>query len=426
MDAKNDRLKSILDKKKDEYALQLSQLVAIDTHVLGHGIDGGLEQKGQEYLIKLFEQMNADSIIKDFPSEEILEKSLNLYNEGNLGHNYDGRFNVYATFNGNGGKSIMFNGHIDTMPAGDVNKWNTPPHEPIIKNGKMYGLGVCDMKGGLMAPIMAVDLLKEAGIELPGDVIITSVIDEEGGGNGSIIAAMNGQKADGVVVCEPTNLELVIAHMGFIFFKIEIEGLAVHSGMKWVGISAIEKAVKIMNAIDELEHKWLMQHKHILLPGPSSNVGVINGGVAGSTVADYCCFKTCVHYLPGSMNHEKVVKEYTGAIYRACEGDDWLKDHKPRVSIYQAGGPFEMEKDHEFVKSFERAYGSAEGKEIKIVGSPSGCDARVWKNIAKCPTVQFGPGSPSQCHAINEFIDMEQYFKSILIYANLILEWCQG
>lgn len=417
-----EKLRTTLRENKEKYISRLADLVAIDTQDIGHGILGGLEKEGQDYLINLFNEMGA-SVIKDQVTEEVIQKSIKEFKEGNPGHNYDDRYNVYARFKGNGDKSIMFNGHIDTMPPGDINLWNTPPHEPTIKDGKMYGLGVCDMKGGLMASTMAVELLKDAGIQLPGDVIITSVIDEEGGGNGSIAAAMNGQKADAVVVCEPTDYKLIAAHMGFIFFKVEIKGLAVHSGSKWLGVSAIEKAVKLMNAIDELEHKWLMTHRHKLLPSPTSNVGVIEGGTAGSTVADYASFSTCVHYIPG-MNHDDVVREYTDTIYRCCEGDEWLKDNKPEISIYQAGGPFEMELEHDFVESFKDAYKVATDKDLKIVGSPAGCDSRIWKNIAGCPTLQYGPGRQQECHAANEYIELDQYLDAILIYAQLILDWC--
>lgn len=417
-----ERLKSVLEKNKEKYISRLSDLVAIDTHDIGHGIDGGLEQEGQDYLIDMFKDMGACVEI-DQVREEVIEKAIKEFKEGNPGHNYEDRYNVYASFKGGEGKSIMFNGHIDTMPSGDLSLWKTPPHKPTIKNGKLFGLGAADMKGGLMASIMAVELLKDAEIDLPGDVIITSVIDEEGGGNGSIAAAMNGQKADAVVVCEPTDYQLIAAHMGFVFFKVEVEGIAVHSGSKWLGVNAIEKAVKLMDAINELEHKWLMEYKHNLLPSPTSNFGVIEGGTAGSTVPSFCSFSTCVHYLPNQMNHDSVVKEYTEAINRACEGDEWLKDHKAKISIYQAGGPFEMELDHLFVDSFKNSFKVAMEREIDLVGSPAGCDSRIWKNIAGCPTLQYGPGRQSECHAVNEYIEIEQYLDAILIYARLIMDW---
>lgn len=417
------KLKNVLNEHKEEYIKYLSELVSIDTQDLGHGIDGGREEKGQEYLIKLLEKMGADKIEKDALEEETIKKCLQLYNEGNLGHNYDHRYNVYATFAGKGGKSIMFNGHMDTMPPGDLSKWITKPHCPDIRDNRMYGLGTADMKGGLMASVLAIKLLKDAGIELPGDVIITSVCDEEGGGNGSMLAAMNGKKADGVVVCEGTSDELIVAHMGFVFFDVKIEGKANHSGAKWLGVSAIEKAIKLIRGLEELEHGWLMEYKHPLLPAPSLNVGVIEGGTAGSTVAGECEFKVCVHYLPEIMSYEKVVSEFTDTIEGIANGDKWLKDHKPEISVYQAGGAFEMERTHPFVEAFAEGYKQAKGRTPNIVGSPSGCDSRIWKNVAKCPTIQFGPGNLEQCHSVNEYLDMDAYLESILIYAELILAW---
>lgn len=418
-------LEKTLEKNKEKYIGRLLKLVEHDTHDIGHGIEGGLEAAGQEYLIEVFREIGADEIIKDQLKEEIIEKSREHYREGNLGHNYENRYNVYATFKGAGGKSLLFNGHIDHMPAENETGWSSPPLKPVVRDEKIIGLGVCDMKAGLMAPIAAVELLRDAKIALPGDVKIVSVCDEEGGGNGSLVAAMNGVKADAVVVCEPTDYELIAAHMGWVFFKVEVEGIAVHSGLKLSGVNAIEKAMKIMNAINELEHRWLLCCKHPLLPPPSSNVGVIYGGEAGSTVPDYCCFKTCVHYLPRLMDHDRVVREYTDAILRCCEGDDFLKEHRPKITVYQTGNPFEMDLSHPFVDCFKNAYKTALSREVKITGSPAGCDSRTWYNVAKCPTLQYGPGSLEQCHAVDEYVSVEQYLDAIKIYAALILNWCQ-
>lgn len=419
------QLEDALQRNKDKYIECLFNLIRRDSHDIGHGIDGGLEANGQEYIREIFKSLNADEIICDPLCEESIVKCKELYREGNTGHNYDNRYNVYAKFNGNGGKSILFNGHVDHMPVENPASWSVPPLEPVIKDGKIIGLGVADMKAGLMASIMSVALLKDAGIELPGDIKFASVCDEEGGGNGSLCAAMSGVKADAVVVCEPTNYELIAAHMGWVFFKVEFTGIAVHSGLKLSGVNAIDKAIKVIHAIDEMEHKWLLKYKHALLPSPSSNVGVIYGGEAGSTIPDYCCFKTCVHYLPRLMNYEQVVRDYTDAIYRCCDGDEWLKDHKPKVTIYQTGNPFEMDLDHEFVGAFKDAYKNAIGKDVVITGSPAGCDSRTWFNIVKCPTLQYGPGSLEQCHTVDEFVTVEQYLDAIKIYAELILSWCK-
>lgn len=417
-------LKTVLEENKDKYIEQLKNLVAIDTHDLGHGIAGGLEKEGQDYMIRLFEEMGAE-VKKDPMKERDIEACYHKYNEGNLGHNQTDRYNVYARFPGKaGGRSLMFNGHIDVMPADETDEWTNPPFEPTIRDGKMYGRGTADMKGGLMASVMAVQLLKDAGAELPGDVLITSVCDEEGGGNGSMQAIMSGERADGVVVGEPTSDEMILAHMGFIFFRVEFEGKSCHSGGKRNGVSAIDKAIKVINALNEKEHEWLLTYKHPLLPAPNLNVGVIRGGNAGSTVAGDCMFETCVHYLPRLMSHDQVVCEFMDVIHRVTKSDPWLEEHPPKVTIYQAGGGFEMEEADPFVESFKRAYRAAKGKDVKVVGSPAGCDSRLWKNIAGCPTIQFGPGNLSECHGIDEWISIESYLQSILIYAELILDFC--
>lgn len=418
------KLREVLNENRETYVEQLRRLVSIDTHDLGHGIDGGLEKEGQDYLISLLKELGAECTA-DPMKEEDIARCLELYKEGNLGHNYKDRYNVYGRFKGaEGGKSLMFNGHMDVMPADDEEEWTSRPFLPEIRDGKMYGRGTADMKGGLMASVMAVKLLKDAGLsELPGDVLITSVCDEEGGGNGSMQAIMSGQRADGVVVCEGTSDELILAHMGFVFFQVEFEGLSCHSGGKRNGVSAIEKAVRVINALHEKEHEWLLSYKHPLLPPPNLNVGVIAGGSAGSTVAGECRISVCVHYLPGQMSYEQVVREFEDTVGRTAMADPWMEKHPPKVTVYQAGGGFEMDGAHPFVESFRAAYKKAKGREVKTVGSPAGCDSRLWKNIAGCPTIQFGPGNLAQCHGIDEWVSIDAYLESILIYAELILEF---
>jgi acetylornithine deacetylase len=127
--------------------------------------------------------------------------------------------------------------------------------------------------------------------------------------------------------------------------------------------------------------------------------------------------------LPKVLNYDKVCQLYEETIYRCCEGDEWLMNHKPKISIYQAGGPFEMDLDHPIVSVFKNSFQTATGKEPVINGVPIGCDSRVWKNIANCPTLQYGPGNLGQCHSINEYIDLKSYLEAILIYAQLILDW---
>lgn len=420
----DNRLREVLEQNKEYYIEQLKNVIAIDTHDIYHGIGGGLEKDGQDYMVELFEKMGASEIIKDPMDENVIRECYEKYQEGNLGHDQTDRYNVYATFKGTkGGKTLLFNSHIDVMPADDAEEWTTPPFEPHIRDGKMYGRGTADMKGGLMASVMAVKLLQDAGYELPGDVIITSVCDEEGGGNGSMQAVMRGLKADGVIVCEGTEREVTVAHMGWVFFKVDFEGKACHSGCKTNGVSAIDKAIKVIQALNEKEHEWLLKYKHPLLPPPNLNIGVIEGGTAGSTVPDFCSFSTCVHFIPNQMSHNQVVEEFTEVVNRVCRSDAWLEEHPPKITIYQAGDGFEVDKDCEFVETLCHAYEEQIGTSMPKSGCPGGNDARLWLNIAKCPTVVYGPGSMAQCHSLNEWVSVQEYLDCILVYAQMILDW---
>ncbi len=421
----NERVRQLLKADPDRYLEPLRELVMIDTHCLGHGIAGGLEKEGQAYMARLLRGLGAQVEVRPMREADI-ETAMRLYGEGNPGHNYDGRENVYGRFSGGGGRSLMFNGHMDTMPVSEAALWKHPPHGAVVEDGRLYGLGAADMKGGLVASVMAVKALRDAGIGLPGDVIIASVADEEGGGNGSIAAAVQGLRADAVVVCEPTDGGLIAAHMGFVFFRVRVSGLATQSGLKWQGVSAIEKTIRLIRAIDDLEHRWLLKYKHPLLPAPNLNVGTIHGGTAGSTVAGSCVFEVCVHYLPAQMQHHQVVSEFTEAIEWASKGDPWLSEHRPEIEIYQAGGAFEMEGGHPFTDAFRSAHEAALGRPVEIVGSPAGCDSRVWRNIAGCPTLQYGPGRLEECHAVDEYVAIDSYFDAIAAYAALILKWCDN
>lgn len=417
-----DNLEQMLLKNKTEYIKHLTELISIDTQSIGHGIEGGKEKEGQLYLKSLLEDLGGEVTVEPIENKNI-EEALIKYNEGNLGHNYENRFNLIGDFKGKSNKTLLFNGHMDTMPPGDILKWTNNPWKPTLDKGNIYGLGATDMKGGLMASIMAIKLIKDCGIELPNHIKILSVVDEEGGGNGTIHALMKGVKADGAVICEPSDNKIIRAHMGFIFFEIEVSGISLHCGKKWEGVNAIEKAIKVINGLNELEHQWLMKYKHEILPSPTINIGVIEGGSAGSTVPDKCTFKICIHYLPKVMSYDQVKSDVIEVIDLCSKGDKYLRNNPPKYSIYQAGGAFEMDKDDSFINLVEKVYKGVINENPLIEGSCAGNDARLLKNMANIPTVILGPGYLNQCHTIDEYISEEEYLKFILIYAKLILDF---
>lgn len=151
--------------------------------------------------------------------------------------------NVVGIMKGTGGgRSIILNGHIDVVPDGDRDQWDDDPYSGAIKNGRMFGRGVTDMKGGNVSLILAMQALKENGIQLKGDVIFQSVIEEESGGAGTLAAVLRGYKADAALIPEPTNMRIFPKQQGSMWFRIHVKGRSAHGGTRYEGVSAIEKA----------------------------------------------------------------------------------------------------------------------------------------------------------------------------------------
>ncbi|MDI3522865.1 MAG: acetylornithine deacetylase [Bacillota bacterium] len=415
------RVRAVLQEQEEEAVRFLQELVRADTQVVGHGIAGGKEAAGQELIRARLERLGAAPDVFE-PEAARLKR----YGLGNEGHNYAGRPNVVVRFPGaGGGRSLILNGHVDTMPPGDLAAWPHAPWSGTIAGGRLHGLGAADMKAGLAGLLLAAEAIERAGVRLKGDLILESVVDEEGGGNGTLACLDRGYRADGALVAEPTHLEVQPAHMGFIFYAVRVQGKPLHSSRKWAGVSAIEKAMKLIRALDELEHRWLLTRRHLFLPGPSINVGEIHGGEAGSTVAGWCEFKLCLHYLPGGPDAGRRTEAEVLAALRDCaQGDPWLREHPPLVTKYQEGSPFEVPVDHPLVQAASQAVTAEGGTPARITGMPAGCDARYFTSLAGIPCVILGPGEPEQAHSVGESVALAEYLEFIRIAARFILTWC--
>ncbi|WP_312473684.1 ArgE/DapE family deacylase [Neobacillus sp.] len=415
----------IIQSNKDEYIGFLAKLVQTDTQVIGHGVLGGKEKAGQEIIKQKL--LDLDFEIDEFLVED---EKIKKYPGANLGHDNRDRPNIVGTLKGmGGGKSLILNGHIDTMPYGEQEKWSHDPFLGQVQGDVLYGLGSTDMKASLAAMIMAAQTIKALGYKLKGDLIIQSVVDEEGGGNGTLACVERGYRADAAIVGEPTQLNIQPAHMGFLFHEIVVEGQSLHSSQLWEGVNAIDKAIKIYQALKDLEHRWLMTERHPLLPGPTINLGEIKGGIAGSVVPGSCSLKTCLHYQPKQsetyeQTRDRVNREVLETIERVTKGDEWLDKHPPKVNVYQEGYPFETPISHPLIHEMERIIGEVLDKEAVIEGMPAGCDARLLAGFGNIPTIILGCGDPKQCHCVNESVPVFQFLSLIEIYVQFIISWC--
>jgi acetylornithine deacetylase len=152
-----------------------------------------------------------------------------------------------------GGRDLMFNGHIDVVPPGDLAAWTTSPWELAVRGGRLYGRGAVDMKGGLCCALFAVKAVHDAGVRLRGRLSVASVVGEEDGGTGTLATLLRGHTAHGAVVVEPTGLSVVAAQAGSLMFRLIVPGASAHGCVREEGVSAIEKFLPLFSALRALE-----------------------------------------------------------------------------------------------------------------------------------------------------------------------------
>ena len=165
---------------------------------------------------------------------------------------YEGRRCLVGTLPGGPGRSLLLNGHVDVVSEAPAEQWTKPPYGAEIEGGRLYGRGACDMKGGIAAMLLGVEAALAAG-PLPGDVVYQSVIEEECGGNGALAACLEGPRADGVVIAEPTNGAFDIVAVGVIWARITLEARPRHASHTDEGSHPLEGAFAVVEALHELE-----------------------------------------------------------------------------------------------------------------------------------------------------------------------------
>lgn len=340
--------------------------------------------------------------------------------------NYEGRPNVVGTWKGTGGgRSLILNGHVDAVTVGDLSKWEHDPFAAEQVGTKIYARGSSDMKGGLLACAKAIEALQTAGVKLRGDVILQSVVNEEHAGNGSLACVARGYTAD-AAICADGGIAIKTETGGGVYWEIKVSGREVHTGGRWYGrtmwgVSAIEKAAKIIDALTEAEQK--ANEDEIRL---SLGVGTINGGTYATATAASCTVSGVVYFSAAMGVGEqgiKAVKELLrGAVEKAAAEDPWLAEHKPVLSFLHYDDAYVYPEGHELLDMLKNTGEEILGEPMKVCAM-SACDARHLGNRGNTPCLVCGPGS-GPAHAANEFIDTEVYLSYIKLLAATVYRWC--
>ena len=319
------------------------------------------------------------------------------------------------------GRRLVICGHVDVVGAGDPLQWSSPPFEPTLRDGNLYGRGACDMKGGVVAGLAALRALRETGAELAGEVILVTVPAEEDGGAGALAAIRAGYTGDMAVITEPTRLELVTAQAGAITFTLSVGGRSAHAALRLHGVSAVDKLMGLIAALHDDEARRNAgeldpRMRALELPYPTS-IGRVTAGDWSSTVPDRAVAEGRYGVTVGQTPAEAEA-ELRAAVAAACEGDEWLAAHPPELEI--TGGRFAsavLPSDHELPWSLGEAARDVLGRLPPFVGVPYGSDGRLFTHQGSTPCVLYGPGDPALAHAPDEHIALDDIARCARVLA---------
>ncbi|MGH9056149.1 MAG: M20 family metallopeptidase [Acidimicrobiales bacterium] len=309
-------------------------------------------------------------------------------------------------------RTLIVNGHLDVVPV-KADAWSHDPFDPQVHEGRLYGRGSADMKGGVAAAICALDVLSRAGRVPACDVVFHLVADEERGGRlgtGALLD-MGLIQGDACLVPEPTDLQLCVAERGLFQARVLVEGRPGHGSRPRDGVSAIEHAARLVLALHAADFG---DHEHPLLGRPTANVGTITGGSAYNTVAESCVIGVDRRLLLGATaaSAEAELRERIEAA-----GVEGLRYS---IEVEHFGEASEMPPGDPWVKQVGDAVARATGSSPGVIGMTFTTDARFVRNQAGIPTVVCGPGAIAQAHGNDEWVAVSSLVDATAAFAELM------
>jgi acetylornithine deacetylase len=310
-------------------------------------------------------------------------------------------------------KRLMFSGHLDVV---GIEGMVHAPFDGEERNGRLYARGAADMKGGVAAMCAAAWRAGRGG--LAGEIVVALTADEEYESAGTRVMLERGERADAAIVGEPTRLEIMPAHRGFVWIEVEVSGRAAH-GSRWdVGVDAIRHAGLLLAELDRVDSEELPRREHPLLGRASVHASTIAGGIGMSTYPDRCVLRLERRTLPGERA-EDVVAE----IERACAA---VRSRRPNfaaeVRLLMTQGPSDVAVDAPIVRELESAMRACH-EPVRVAGMSAWTDAALL-NAAGVPAICFGPGDISLAHAAEEYIPLEEIDRAASVLDVLARRWC--
>ncbi len=411
-----------LDSRKEETIRSLDELVRIPTQVP----PGENYEKAMDYATSRLEEM-------DFEVETlIMPRKLFEKKNPRLTHLTGERVNISAIKNAGAEKTLLINTHLDVVPASP--NWSVPPFECTEKDGRIFGRGVADSKGGVAALFTVLSAMDELDIRQKYNLNIALTTDEEMGPYSGLcyLADLGKLKADYFLSMDGDSDDITIASNGNVDWQIDVFGKSYHSGSSFLGVNAIEKAVPVMNGL--LELKAEVEKRRSKVPSsiaisrnagidtlmPVLNITVINGGVKQNIVPDRCTLKGDRRYIPEEKFND-VCKEMNDAVSR-------VKNKHPDIDLKMSCddiyAPMLTDTNHPWVKEVKRVADEVTGRDVRCAGAQGSLDVAYAVKVTGLPACCFGIGRrmESNAHADDENIRVEDLVMFTKFLGNMLIK----
>jgi acetylornithine deacetylase len=423
------RVLDAIEQRTDELVALTTTLIGFDTTARGPDDPPRDERALQEHLAARLRAAGAEVDLWEPRPEDVAGRQVRTP------LSFAGRPQLAATFGPEAtGRSLLFNGHIDAVSHEPADAWTSPPLQAQVRDGRLYGRGACDMKGGVAAMVVAAETLAALGVRLDGPLVVNTVTDEESTGAGGIATIAHGVRADAAVVPEPTGFDVWIACRGTITATITVHGRAGHAEMSqphWReggAVNAIEKAQPILAALERLREDWRLRpdHRH---PHVSPAVVVptmIQGGEWFVSYPASCEIVAEVAFPPTAADPDgwgdAIRAEVTAAVRAAAQTDTWLRDAPPSIAWGDEYPACQVDPGEPIVGLALQASADT-GAPGALDGLDSWHDGATFTR-AGCPALCLGPGGIESAHAVDEYVPVADLVRTAQALALIAMRFC--
>lgn len=317
-----------------------------------------------------------------------------------------------------GGRSLLLNGHMEVYPPSE--SWTVGPFAGVIRDGRLYGQGSADMKGGTAAMTMAAWLLGRYDAPLAGDLYVLAIPNHFEGGEGSRKAVRDGLMTDAAVICEPTDLRVVTGQRGILYLTIVTTGRAAHTTATDIGVNAIERMAKVIIALSEMVPRNSagdpISDEKIL------NTAMIEGGLEHNLIPEACTLTVDIRFSP-EQTQDDVLRDVHEAIATALPADEFTVTVEPEATcIRNPRSSLRLPDDHPLAAIVAAAHSDATGAEPVFGFHPAWPDTPAFNELG-IPAITYGPGS-MECYWDDESVELEEYLNAIKTYCLVALRSC--